>query len=187
MPDVRRSLELLAISGSLRQRSSNTELLRAAALLAPDGVTIRLYDELDKLPHFNPDFEDSLPDVVQTLRRRVGLAAGLLICSPEYARGVAGSFKNALDWLVGGSEFVGKPVALLNASPRATHANAALRVTLQTMSAHFVDAASITVPLLGANLDAAGIVANSDMAGRLRAALEAFRQAIDAQSAAAAG
>jgi chromate reductase, NAD(P)H dehydrogenase (quinone) len=187
MPDVRKRMDLLAISGSLRRRSSNTELLRAAAALAPDGMTIRLYDELDRLPHFNPDLEDSLPDVVQTLRSRVGHAAGLLICSPEYARGVAGSLKNSLDWLVGGSEFVGKPVALLNASPRSTHANAALRVTLQTMSAYFVDAASITVPLLGTNLDAAAIVADPAMAGPLRGALETFRHAIEAQSAAAAG
>jgi chromate reductase len=173
--------DVLAISGSLRKGSSNTELLRAAALLAPDGVTIRLYDELDKLPHFNADLQDDLPAAVIRLRAHVQNAAGLLISSPEYARGVPGSLKNALDWLVGGSEFVDKPVALLNASPRSTHAQEALRVTLQTMSGHFVDEASIVLPLLGANLDAAAIIANPDMAAPLRAALVSFQRAINAR------
>jgi len=175
------NLELLAISGSLRSGSTNTELLRAAAQLAPDGVTIRLYDELDKLPHFNPDLQDHLPDTVVRLRGYVEAATGLLISSPEYARGVPGSLKNALDWLVGGSEFVEKPVALLNASPRATHAQDALRVTLQTMSGYFVEAASIALPLLGTKLDAAAIVANPELASPLRAALVALQQAINAR------
>jgi NAD(P)H-dependent FMN reductase len=174
-------MEFLAISGSLRKGSSNTELLRAAALLAPDGVTLRLYDELDKLPHFNPDLEDNLPGAVRRLRAFVQGAAGLLISSPEYARGVPGSLKNALDWLVGGSEFVDKPVALLNASPRSTHAQEALRVTLQTMSGYFVDAASIALPLIGANLDAAAIVARPELAAPLRLALVAFQRAINAR------
>ena len=174
-------MELLAISGSLRRRSSNTELLRAAALLAPTGVTIHLYDELDKLPHFNPDLEVFLPDVVKTLRGRVQRAAGLLISSPEYAGGVAGSLKNALDWLVGGSEFVAKPIAVWNASPRSTHAYDALLLTIETMSGNFVADASITLPLLGANLEAAGIVSDPTMAAELRGALVCFEQAINAR------
>lgn len=175
-------MEILAISGSLRKGSTNTELLRAAALLAPDGVTIRLYDGLGELPHFNPDLEDSAPREVLRLRDCVRDAAGLLISSPEYARGVPGSLKNALDWLVGGSEFVDKPVALLNASPRSSHAQAALRVTLTTMSGHFVDDASITLPLLGTKLDAAAIVARPDIAVPLRRALAAFQHAINARA-----
>jgi chromate reductase len=175
-------MELLAISGSLRRGSSNTELLRAAARVAPEGMTIRLYEELDQLPHFNPDLQDDLPAPVVRLRGFVQAAAGLLISSPEYARGVPGSLKNALDWLVGGSEFVDKPVALLNASPRSTHAQEALRVTLQTMSGHFVDAASIALPLIGANLDAAAIVARPDLTEPLIRALVAFQRAVNARA-----
>ena len=71
---------------------------------------------------------------------------GILISSPEYARGVAGVMKNALDWLVGSYEFPDKPVALINTSPRATHALAALRLTLETMSAQIVEQASHHAP-----------------------------------------
>jgi NAD(P)H-dependent FMN reductase len=173
-----RPLRILAISGSLRAVSSNTALLRAAAALAPAGVEITLYGGLGDLPHFNPDLEESEPPPVSDLRAQVRRADGLLISSPEYAHGVPGVLKNALDWLVGGEEFVYKPVALLNASPRATHAQASLAETITTMSGHLVDEASIDVPLLGKNLDEGGIVAHPEISGALSAAIGAFARAI---------
>jgi chromate reductase len=172
-------MKILAISGSLRRVSSNTALLLAAAALAPPGVEIALYGGLGDLPHFNPDLEEDEPPAVTDLRRRVQTADGLLISSPEYAHGVPGVMKNALDWLVGGSEFPGKPVALLNASPRATHAQESLTETIRTMSARFVPEASIAVPLLARKLDAAGIVADPELAGAIRTAVAAFTRAIE--------
>lgn len=168
------NLTILAISGSLRAHSTNTELLIALATLAPAGVSIDLYDGLDRLPHFNPDLEPTEPAPVMALKRRVAGADGLIISSPEYARGVPGSLKNALDWLVSGSEFVDKPVALLSASSRSTYAFEALKTTLTTMSGRFIANASITVPLLGRNLDAGAIAADPELSRGLRAALDAF-------------
>jgi NAD(P)H-dependent FMN reductase len=172
-------MRFLAISGSLRRVSSNTALLRAAARLAPAGVEIVLYGGLGDLPHFNPDLEAEEPPAVTGLRAQVRAADGLLISSPEYAHGVPGSLKNLLDWLVGGEEFVYKPVALLNASPRSTHAQASLAETVKTMSGRLVPEASIAVPLLGAKLDEDGIVAHPEIASAVRAALEAFARAIE--------
>lgn len=116
------AVRILAISGSLRARSSNTALLGAARTLAPKGVEVVLYEGLGGLPHFNADHDgDAAPPAVADFRSRVRAADGVLISSPEYAHGVPGTLKNALDWLVGGhqNEIVGKPVALFNASPRA--------------------------------------------------------------------
>ncbi len=158
--------------------SSNTELLRAAVALAPPDMVIELYDGLDRLPHFNADVEPEASAPVMELKTRVRAVDGLLISTPEYARGVPGSLKNALDWLVSGPEFVDKPIALLSASTRSLHAYEALRLTLTTMSGRIVPDASITVPLLGKSLDAAGIVATAELAGPLRAALAALRCAI---------
>lgn len=171
-------MRLLAISGSLRRVSSNTALLRAAATLAPPGVEVVLYAGLGELPHFNPDLEDDEPPEVTELRAQIQAADGLLISSPEYAHGVPGVLKNALDWLVGGSEFVYKPVALLNASPRSTYALSSLRETVTTMSARLVDEASISVPLLGRGLDQVGIVADPELASAVTGALAAFAKAI---------
>jgi chromate reductase len=95
-------MRILAISGSLRAKSSNTAVVTAAARLAPPGLDVVLYDGLASLPHFNPDLDtDRPPTPVLALRRQIGSCQGLLLCSPEYARGVAGVMKNALDWLVG--------------------------------------------------------------------------------------
>jgi NAD(P)H-dependent FMN reductase len=172
-------MRFLAISGSLRRVSSNTALLHAAARLAPAGVEVVLYGGLGDLPHFNPDLEADEPPTVTDLRAQVRAADGLLISSPEYAHGVPGSLKNMLDWLVGGDEFVYKPVALLNAAPRSTHAQASLAETIRTMSGRLVPEASIAVPLLGTKLDEDGIAAHPEIAAAVRAALEAFAQAIE--------
>jgi len=134
-------IRLLAISGSLRHRSSNTEVLRALALLAPPWVTVTQYEGLATLPAFNPDLDGedmTPPTAVQDLRSQLANADAVVICSPEYAHGVPGSLKNALDWLVSVPDMVHKPTALVNASQRSTHAQLSLAETVRTMSMHLV-------------------------------------------------
>jgi len=173
------TIRLLAISGSLRAVSVNTAVLRAASTLAPGDTEIFLYAGIADLPAFNPDLDnDDPPDIIRALRREIELADGLLISSPEYARGVPGSLKNALDWLVSSHEFPGKPIALIQTSPRAVDAPAQLRLILSTMSARLINAASLTLPLLGRSLDAKEIVADASLAVLLRDALEVFVEAI---------
>lgn len=165
---------ILAVAGSLAARSSNAALLGAAMLASPPGLSVEVYDGLGALPPFNPDVEASgaLPGTVADLRARVDIADALLFSVPEYAHGVPGAFKNLLDWLVGGPEFVDKPVALWNASPRATHAQASLREIVATMSGRLVEPASLEVHLLGR--DAETVLAEPGVAGRLAAALGAL-------------
>jgi chromate reductase len=170
-------MRILGISGSLRSRSANSAVIAAAAGLAPPAVEIVSYAGLAGLPHFNPDLDTAdPPPAVSDFRRQIADCQGLLICGPEYARGVAGSLKNALDWLVASFELPGKPVAVINASERATHADAQLRLTLTTMSARVIEDASITLPLLGRNLDAAGIMADAALSAQLRAAVQRLAQ-----------
>src|SRR6202034_4917147 len=97
------------------------------------------YRGLAELPAFNPDDdEDDPPAQVRALRNLVATSHGLFVAAPEYAHGVPGALKNALDWLVARDAFPGKTVALVNTAPRAFHAQAALRETLATMSARLV-------------------------------------------------
>lgn len=140
---------------------------------------MKLYGGLGDLPHFNPDLESAEPLSVKDLRLQLKWSDGLIISSPEYAHGVPGVLKNALDWLVSGEEFVGKPIALLNASPRAIHAQASLVEIVTTMAGRIVPQACVTISLLGKNLDAAGIIANSEISGELEAAIAAFTKAIE--------
>jgi NAD(P)H-dependent FMN reductase len=174
------NLRILAISGSLRRMSSNTALLRLASVVAPDGMTVTMYDGLGALPHFNPDDDmDTPPEPVLELRAQVGEADGLLVCSPEYAHGVPGSLKNAFDWLVASVEFPHKPVALLNASPMATHAHASLLETLTLMTARIVHEACVTIPVARGDVGPGGDIANPEIRRATRAALEGFARGIE--------
>ena len=172
-------MKILTISGSLRAASSNSAVLDALPPLAPPGVEIVRYAGLGDLPHFNPDFDgDSPPESVVEFRRQVGEASGLILSSPEYAHGIAGTFKNGLDWLVRSLEFPDKPVALINAAPRATHADAQALEILRTMSARLIDEAMLTLPVQGSRLDAKGIAENEAFAAPLRTMLERFIKVI---------
>jgi NAD(P)H-dependent FMN reductase len=172
-------LRIFALSGSLRSASSNTAALRALASLAPPEVTVALYTGLGALPHFNADLDGDMPPAaVRALREAVGQADALIISSPEYARGIAGSLKNALDWLVGSDTFPGKPVAILNTSPRAQHADAHLRLTLSTMAAVLVPEADVTLPLIGTAMTADAIAADAQMSHALRNMLDALQKTV---------
>jgi NAD(P)H-dependent FMN reductase len=171
-------VKVLAISGSLRAASINSALLRAAVRLSPPDVQVRLFRAAGELPLFNPDLEAQLPPKIVTLHDEVERSDALLIASPEYAHGVTGTIKNVLDWLVSFEPFINKPVAVFNASPRAHHADEALRETLRTMSAVIVEEASVSIPLLGARLTEDGMVEDPVVSRAVRSALQALHRAV---------
>lgn len=172
------SMKILAISGSLRAASINSALLRAVSRLAPAGIVVEPFGDLGKLPLFNPDIEATDPPFVARLRAQIIAADAVVIASPEYAHGVTGPLKNALDWMVGCEAFVNKPVVLLNASPRAVHAQASLKETITVMSAIIVEKSSITVPILGSGLDEEGIIAHVDISRQLIESLRSLDDAV---------
>jgi chromate reductase len=132
-------MRVLAICGSLQEKSANLTLLRTAIAVAPAGVSIELYDGLRGLPHFNPDLERSgLPGAVARLREAVSTSDALFIATPEYGHSLPGSLKNAIDWLIGTGELEAKLVAITSAVPaldRGRLGLAALRATLGAVSA----------------------------------------------------
>ncbi|WP_377808726.1 NADPH-dependent FMN reductase [Azospirillum sp. A29] len=183
-------MQVLAISGSLRAASTNSALLRAASAAAPDGLTVTVFTGLDgrgvgSLPLFNPD-EDGDPPLpaVKDFRDSLVAADAVVIACPEYAHGVPGALKNALDWVVASGEMVDKPVALLHASPRSTYAREALTEILTVISARLIDDASITIPLMGKTPEeAAAILARAESVAALRNALTAIETAVAASAA----
>ena len=168
---------ILAISGSLRADSSSSAMIRAAALLAPSGVTVSVYDSLDTLPHFNPDLDregDIAPPSVAELRQRIGEADALLISTPEYAHGIPGTLKNALDWLVSSAEFPGIPVALVNPSPQSFHAHDSLAEIVRTMSADLPPDMAVRIPVLKRSMTDREIASDPAMSAALRSLLVAL-------------
>jgi chromate reductase, NAD(P)H dehydrogenase (quinone) len=175
------SIRLLGISGSIRAQASNTALIGALAMLVPPGVMVTMYEGLAGLPHFNPDDErENLPPVVAELRATVGDVDGIVLSTPEYAHGLPGAFKNALDWLVGSVTFPGKPVMLLFASGASVHAPESLREILRTMSAVLVPEAEVTLELRGRSPRPEDLAHDPAVESALRAGLELFIRRIQA-------
>lgn len=175
-----KSIRLLALSGSLRSASYNTAALKALEHLAPTNIVLTI-GSIAELPLFNPDREGERIPALEELVSSLKLADGLIIASPEYAHGITGPMKNALDWLVGGFEFPNKPIMLVNTSPRALHAQQALREVLNTMSGKIIDQACVSIPLLGSELGTEGIIANKEISLALQSGLERFYLAVEAQ------
>ena len=146
-------MRALAVSGSLRSQSTNTILLQALAELAPPEIEIVFFQELDQIPPFNPDLDaENGTGPVARLRAAFNEASVIIFSTPEYAHGLPGVLKNALDWVVGSGELSGKPVVLVNASSRGTYAQASLKEILKTMNARLLHSAEVTTELLGKNL-----------------------------------
>ena len=100
-----RSQLVYALCGSQRRNSTNRSLLEAIRDSAPEGVDVEICGLIELLPIFNPDLEgDATPDVVERFASKIGMADGVIIACPEYAHGLPGGLKNALDWLVSRDE-----------------------------------------------------------------------------------
>lgn len=177
-------MRILAISGSLRASSTNTRLVLALARLAPSTMEITLYEGLADLPHFTPDLDgDDPPASVRALRQFLQAADGVLICTPEYAFGVPGTLKNALDWTVSSGEFWSKPVVTISASPSASggdKAHASLLLTLTALGANVPEGGMLKIPAINKKLSANGDIVDPETTQALRSVLGALAQTIEA-------
>jgi chromate reductase, NAD(P)H dehydrogenase (quinone) len=127
---------ILAICGSTRQNSINLELLQIISDLFKEQVKVKIFTQIADLPHFNPDLDDKNPPTnIFEFRGLLRSADAILICTPEYAMGVPGTLKNALDWTVSSMEFSHKPTALITASSLGEKGHSALLETLKVIEA----------------------------------------------------
>jgi chromate reductase, NAD(P)H dehydrogenase (quinone) len=177
-------VHVLLISGSLRDGSTNTAVLRTAAEVAPDGVTTTLYGGMAALPHFNPDDDRegvAVHPAVAELRAAVAGADALLLCTPEYAGALPGALKNLLEWTVGDAGTYAKPMAWINASGPAAptggaDAHDSLRKVLGYVHAEIVEEACARVPLTRGAVGADGTISDPAAREQIAAAVAALAQ-----------
>jgi chromate reductase len=173
---------ILLISGSLRDGSVNTSVLRTAREITPGDVETVLYDGMASLPHFNPDDDpDGGPvhPAVDELRAALHAADAVLICTPEYAGALPGSFKNLLEWTVGDASTYHKPVAWINASAAASptggaDAHDSLRKVLGYVGADIVEDAVIRLPVSRGAIGADGLIGDPALREAIGGALAAL-------------
>ena len=150
---------ILAISGSTRQFSSNLNLINCIVRLYSNKLNIERCEGLSELPHFNPDFDNETPPKsISTFRKQLSEADGILICTPEYAMGVPGTLKNAIDWTVSSMELSHKPTALITASTSGQDAHHSLIKTLRILEADMPDASLLLISHVKAKVNADRIV-----------------------------
>ena len=178
-------MNIVTLCGSLRAASINRMLLRVVRQRAPVGMRIVDAPPLRALPLFDPDLEgtdehgrEAMPAAARALREAIMGSDGVIIASPEYAHGISSVLKTALDWMVSDERFVGKPVLVLNCSPRSVHADAALREILGTMSARLVGDESSAIPLRARGLEEAEILADAALLAAIDQALLSLRDCV---------
>lgn len=163
-------LRILAISGSLRQQSANSLLLKALSHMAPQLASFTFYEGLEDLPPFNPDKPQDVPAVLH-FRQLLSNADAVIICTPEYAFGIPGVLKNALDWVVSTGEFNEKPVAAISASPLTSGGDKALESLLHTLTALGTikdEHSSLSIPAVKKKITESGEITHEDTFKKLQ-------------------
>jgi chromate reductase, NAD(P)H dehydrogenase (quinone) len=129
--------KIVAICGSTRQNSINLELLKIISQLYQETIDFEIFTQIDQIPHFNPDLDNptDVPPQVLVFRSLLYSSDAIIICTPEYAMGVPGTLKNALDWTVSSMEFSHKPTALITASTSGEKGHDSLLETLRVIEA----------------------------------------------------
>ena len=164
----------MAISGSLKSTSSNTNILRAISQFKTENIDFILYTGLDELPHFNPEKEEGTP-AVANFKEHLKKADGVIISTPEYAFGVPGTLKNALDWTVSSGELNEKPVIAISASPMyegGLKAMTSLLLTLSALGTVMTEKSHLSIPNILKKINKEGDVIDPETQQDLRLIFE---------------
>jgi chromate reductase len=167
--------KILALSGSIRKKSTNTILLEELVKLDFPNIQLTIYDQINQFPFFNPDLDMAHVPVVKEFCNLIQASDMIIISSPEYVHSLPGVLKNALDWLVGTIVLEGKPIGLIFASSTdARYARESLIEILKTMSAKIMPETVINVPGIKASFDTNGNLSNPQVILQLQDFLKAL-------------
>lgn len=166
---------VLAISGSTRAQSTNSTLIHAIREMAAEQFNLSVFNDLALLPHFNPDLDNEVPpETVLSFRKSLRDADGILICTPEYAMGVPGTLKNAVDWTVSSMEFSGKPTVLITASSLGEKGHTSLLATLEIIEAHITPETQLLISHARTKIAANGTITDSSTQAQLTQLILSF-------------
>ena len=171
--------KILALSGNTREQSTQKNLITAMKNLSNDFFTISLFDSLAGIPHFNPDLDtDQPPEQVTAFRQSLKEADGILICTPEYAMGVPGTLKNAIDWTVSSCEFSHKPTALITESSLGYKGHASLMETLRIIEAGVTNETQLVIPFIKTKVSRECVITDENTRADVKKLLEALSSLI---------
>jgi len=176
---MNKPIRILGIAGSLRRESFNRAALRAAGTLLPEGATLDIF-VLDGIPGFNQDEEQTPPEKVIDLKRRIRDADAILIVTPEYNYSIPGVLKNAIDWAsrpYGDSAWNGKPAAIMGASIgniATARAQYHLRQIFVFLNVFPINQPEVMIGNAAERFDAQGNLTDNDTKEHIRKALQSL-------------
>ena len=174
-------MKILALSGSLRANSYNTSIVKYLQTLSKN---VEVYEDLGKLPLFNPDLdmhtleEDNSPKSVVEFRAKVREADVFVISTPEYAHQIPGVLKNALDWLVSSDAIVDKPTVVISASTSAMggdKAHAQLVSLLKVIFQNVLEDSSLIVAKVNKKIEKDGTIIDDALINELNHLLDTLK------------
>lgn len=166
---------VLAICGSTRKISSNLALIQAVGVLTKDLFRLTLYNDLEKIPAFNPDLDtESPPATILHFRNQLRKADGIFICTPEYAMGVPGVLKNAIDWTVSSCEFSHKPLALITASSAGEKGHRSLLETLTVIESKMTSDTQLLIPFIKTKINSDNTITDEKTLAGVKKLIDAF-------------
>lgn len=171
---------ILGISGSIRNGSSNKMILRHIAEKYKDRLDIEIYEDAKDLPHFNPDLiGEDLPEKVKRFRERIEGADGVIISSPEYVFSMPGVLKNAIEWQVSTTVFSGKPVGLIVGAATGETTFESLHLLMSTVEAKIANGARLLIKGARGKMDVNGNITDSNTLESIDKMINAFIESID--------
>ena len=172
--------KVLAISGSTRENSTNHRLINAISELSKEIFDIKLYNRIASLPHFNPDKnKENVGKEITDFRQQLKAADGVIICTPEYAHGVPGTLKNAIDWTVGTSDFSHKPTLLITASTDGKYGHHALLETLRVIEAENIDKLQLLISFAATKISHENKIIDEDLLSEIKKLIADFNKTIE--------
>jgi chromate reductase len=172
--------KVVAISGSTRQNSTNHSLIKAIADLSSARLDITIIDVIANLPQFNPDNDgDNVANEVVEFRKQLHHADGVIICTPEYAHGVPGALKNAIDWTISSSSFPHKPTMLITASTGGHFGHKSLLETLKAIDAENIDNLQMVIPFVKTKINPDNKITDEKTLADVKSLIAAFIETIN--------
>jgi len=169
-------IKILAISGSTRSNSSNFKILKYISNCLKPNFEIEIFEDLESLPHFNPDLDtDNPPQEIISFRNKIRDADGVIICTPEYVFSLPGSLKNALEWCVSTTIFSNKNTGLITASASGEMGHEQLLLVMKTLEAKFDDATQLLIQGVRGKVNAEGEIVSDQTVKALQNFAENFK------------
>lgn len=171
--------KIIAICGSTRASSTNLHLIKAISNIVVDKLDVEVFQGLTEIPHYNPDLDNDYPPLqVTAFRAKLKASDGILICTPEYAMGVPGTLKNAIDWTVSSMEFSRKPVALITASSMGQKGHQSLLETLKVIEAAMTAETQLLISFAKTKISSDNTMTDEKTLSVVKSLIDAFYELI---------